>query len=64
VDDNWVTTILDVLALLLVAAGVGWYAWDIHHGLGLAMAGLVVGGGGWSAAAAAGRARARRKARE
>lgn len=40
-----ITTVLDVLALLLLAAGTGVYVWQVHPGYGLVAAGLVVMGG-------------------
>jgi hypothetical protein len=43
-----VTSLLDILALLLVAGGIGWAAagWE-RYGLGVLVAGAVVGLGAW-----------------
>lgn len=45
-----VTTILDALALLLVAAGLGFAASHLIGWAALAVSGLVIGAGSWLAA--------------
>lgn len=50
-----ITTILDVLALLLVAAGFAVALWPVSGGLGLGVAGATVAVGSAFAASPAGR---------
>lgn len=58
-DDELITTLLDVLGLLIVAVGVGWCVWPVNPGLGVVAGGIIVLSG--SALSARG---ARSKARE